>query len=130
MSMGQRAAAKCLKCGKKFAFDEGGGFVFHLLRCDQCGKIKSVGFDEIPDLHKQYLKGLPGPYCVATSEGDKRVQEEPTIKPISEKKYEKGVEEFAGRCRCGGFFRFNAPVRCPKCHSTEIEKGEPTVMYD
>jgi len=46
-----------------------------MLRCDQCGKEKRIGFDEIPELHMWYLKGLPGPYCIATAERGKQVQD-------------------------------------------------------
>ena len=60
--MGHIVEAKCLDCGEKFEIEHGGGFFFHLLRCDKCGKTESIGFDKLGELHLQYLKGLPGPY--------------------------------------------------------------------
>ena len=39
-------------------------------------------------------------------------------------------EAAAGNCECGGNFRLDAPVRCPKCRSAEIDEGEVTVYYD
>jgi len=128
--MGKRVRAKCLKCGERFEFDDGGGFLFHLLRCDRCGKTKSIGFDDIPELHARYIKGLPGPYSVVSAEHDRRIQQDPTIRPISEEEYRKGVEEFAGLCSCKGRFRFDAPPRCPKCRSTDVERGQTTMYYD
>jgi len=36
------------------------------------------------------------------------------------------VEKRAGKCHCGGHFRYNAPSRCPKCKSKNIEEyGSP-----
>jgi predicted Zn-ribbon and HTH transcriptional regulator len=66
--MGQTSNARCLNCGHEFELNQGGGFTFHLLRCDSCGMTKAVGFD--------------------------------------------------------------APPRCPKCHSTRIEEGETNILYD
>jgi predicted Zn-ribbon and HTH transcriptional regulator len=34
---------------------------------------------------------------------------------------DKALEAFAGKCLCGGSFRVDAPPRCPKCKSTELE---------
>ena len=47
--MGYSTDAKCLDCGKVFEVSHGGGFSFHLLRCDKCGKSKSITFDKIPN---------------------------------------------------------------------------------
>jgi hypothetical protein len=38
--------------------------------------------------------------------------------------YRQEVEAIVGSCPCGGRFRFNAPVRCPKCRSTDFERGD------
>lgn len=59
--MGMEYTAKCNKCGHEFEVSEGGGFFFHLLHCDKCGKQKSISFDEIGEPHLQYLKGLGAP---------------------------------------------------------------------
>jgi len=128
--MGHVVEAKCLDCGKSFKVEHGGGFFFHLVRCDKCGKTKSIGFDDLGELHLRYLKGLPGPYCVASSEHDENVRKHAPVEPISEEEYYRGVNAIAGKCRCGGKYNLDAPPRCPRCHSTRIKEGEVIVMYD
>jgi ribosomal protein S27E len=129
-TMGHQVKAKCRDCGNIFTVDHGGGFAFHLLRCDMCGKTKAVGFDALGELHLRYLKGLSGPYCVASSEHDRNIREHAPVEPISEDEYSRGVEAVAGNCICGGKYTLHAPPRCPKCRSTRIEEGESTVCYD
>ena len=130
--MGHTVKAKCLDCGNEFTVSHDGGFFFHLLRCNKCGKTKSVNFRDLGELHLQYLKGLPGPYCVASSEHDKYVREHSSVEPISENEYHKKVEAFAGKCKCNGKYCFDAPPRCPKCHSKQIAENEDDILtfYD
>jgi predicted Zn-ribbon and HTH transcriptional regulator len=128
--MGKTSNAKCLDCGHEFELSQGGGFTSHLLRCDSCGITKAVGFDEVGDLHLRYIKGLPGSYSIATSEIDSDIQKYARVVPISETEYHEDVEAFAGNCECGVNFTFDAPPRCPKCHSTRIEEGETMILYD
>ena len=130
--MGNRYTAICEKCGDKFEVNNGGGFFFHLLHCDQCGKEKSISFDELGDIHLRYVKGLSVPYCMVSAEKDKRIQEEYPGTPLSEDEYHAEVERMAGQCHCGGEFKFDASPRCPKCKSaafSEDPDGE-YVMYD
>ena len=130
--MGQAISVICKKCGHKFESSTGGGFVFHLLNCDSCSRTKSISFDEIGEPHLQYLKGLKVPYCVATSEHDKHVQENYKGKALSEKEYYLVVEALAGNCRCGGSFTFKAKPRCPKCKSLKFkaDKHGMVTYYD
>ncbi len=129
--MGCSTEAKCLDCGNTFTISRGGGFLFHLLRCRKCGKTKTVGFDEIEGIHHRYLKGLAGPYCIATSGHDEKVRKNRDIKPVSKKEYNREIELFAGSCECGGRYAFNAPVRCPECFSTHFDEGcDKITMYD
>jgi hypothetical protein len=128
--MGCSVAAKCGDCGATFTVDHGGGFFFHLVRCDRCGQTRSIGFDELGELHLSYLKGLPGPYCIASAAHDENVRKNAPVEPISEEQYHKGVETLAGGCGCGGEYRLDAPHRCPECRSTRIEEGEIDIMYD
>ena len=128
--MGHQIEAKCLDCGRTFTVDHGGGFFFHLVRCDKCGKTKSIGFDELGELHLRYLKGLPGPYCVASSEHDEYVRKHAPVESISEDEYHRGIEAITRKCRCGGKYTLDAPPRCPKCRSTRFKEGAVTVMYD
>jgi hypothetical protein len=69
--MGQNYSVICAQCSHEFGISKGGGFVFHLLHCDGCGKSKSISFEKIGEPHLRYLKGLPGPYCMATREQHK-----------------------------------------------------------
>jgi len=130
--MGREYGVICRKCGQKFSVSEGGGFVFHLLHCDRCGRERSISFEDIGEPHLRYLKGLPGPYAIATSDHDENVRENYPGEPISEEEYHAAVEKLAGKCRCGGEFRFGAPPRCPECGSADLEEdtdGEE-VCYD
>lgn len=128
--MGHQVQAKCLDCGSAFTVDHGGGFFFHLLRCDQCGQVRSIAFRDLGELHVRYVKGLSVPYCTASEESDRQIQEHAPVEPISQQEYHRGIETIAGNCACGGQYTFDAPVRCPQCRSTRIEQGEPTLFYD
>jgi len=91
-----------------------------------------VDFASLGEIHLRYIKGLPGPYCVATAEIDKDIQQECSGEPISQAEYHELVEQTLDPCRCGGTFRFDAPARCPKCRTTELdlESRGPGVDYD
>jgi len=128
--MGHIVEAECLECGKAFTVNHGGGFSFHLVRCDKCGKTKAIGFDDLGELHVRYLKGLSMPYSLATSEQDKNIQNQTSLEPISEEEYYLGINAIAGKCRCRGKYTLDAPPRCPKCRSTRIKEGKTTTMYD
>jgi len=131
--VGQSFQAICDGCGTHFTVNDGGGFVFHLLHCDRCGKEKHVPFEDIYEVHCCYLKGLPVPYCIATADHDKNVRENHPGPPLSEEEYHAEVERAAGDCRCGGQFALDAPARCPKCKSSSYHEnpdGEGEVMYD
>ncbi|MGZ7162385.1 MAG: hypothetical protein ACXVI8_07020 [Halobacteriota archaeon] len=113
--------ARCLHCGHTFSVRQGGGFAFHLLHCDTCGEDVSIGFDELGEAHLRYSKGLPGSYCAASSCFDREIPERYPGTPLSEEEYHKIVEQIAGGCSCGGSFTFDAPPRCPRCRSKELE---------
>lgn len=129
-AMGEEWSATCKHCNHEFFIKEGGGFFFHLLRCDKCGKEKTISFDKIGDAHLRYLKGLKGPYCIASSNYDEHIQETYPGDPMTEEEYYKAVESLMRKCRCGGHFTFSSPPRCPKCHSPDIIKGDIFVQYD
>lgn len=128
--MGQIVEATCRECGESFQVDHYGGFTFHLVRCDQCGSTKSIGFEELGELHIRYLKSLKVPYSVATAKHDEMARQLPSRPPISEDVYHVGVEVAAGHCDCGGKYKLDAPPRCPKCRSTNISEGQITLFYD
>jgi predicted Zn-ribbon and HTH transcriptional regulator len=128
--MGSSNKAKCKSCGHKFEASEGGGFMFDLLRCDTCGASKSVGHDEVAEHFRRFVKGSGVRYSVATSERDRQILQDPEISPMSEDEFHAKVEEHAGTCSCGGHFKYDAPIRCPKCRSTKIKEGKTTEFYD
>ena len=128
--MGQIVRTACLECGERFEMSRGGGFRFHQLGCDTCGKATTIGFAALGDLHRRYVKGLFGPYSLATAEDDARAREAPGIEPISTEEYHRHVEGMAGKCVCGGWFTFAAPPRCPTCHSTCLAEGKVVICYD
>ena len=115
INMGHRARAKCLDCGASFTVNQGGGFAFHLLRCDKCGKTKTVGFDLLWDIHDRYWKGVKSRQNGAVSEHDKPVSEQVDVAFVSKEEYHREVEKIAGKCKFGGQHGFDAPPRCPKC---------------
>jgi len=128
--MGSGFDAICEKCGNNFTFNDGGGFLFHLLRCNKCGSEKTIKFDDIPDLHCRFVKGLDRPYSVASMMQDKEIQESYPGEPLSEKEYFKLVEKEAGRCRCGGNFKFKSKPRCPRCKSLKVKTEKINIIYD
>ena len=130
--MGSRYSIICRKCGRKSMIDEGGGFVFHVLRCDKCGQDRVVEFTKLGEIHVRYVKGLPGPYSISTSESDKRIQDNYPGKPLTELEYHEAIESSLDKCKCGGAFTFNAPIRCFHCRSTEydIDPDGEMLLYD
>lgn len=128
--MGYSSEATCRACGHTFTVSKGGGFAFHLLRCDRCGRERSVSFEELGEAHLRYRKGLPGPYSIATQEGDDQGRTHHPGPSMSEEEYNREVEMVGGDCECGGNYRIDTPPRCPSCRSTDLASGEPTVFYD
>jgi Zn finger protein HypA/HybF involved in hydrogenase expression len=130
--LGCEYKATCKECGKRFRIHEGGGFAFHLLHCNKCGKERSISFERLGEIHYRYLKGLSGPYSIATSSSDRHIQQNYAGTPLSEEEYYVSVEKIVGKCRCGGQFEFNASARCPKCKSTnlDVDRKEPSICYD
>ena len=128
--MGHEARARCQDCGARFSVSEGGGFTFHLLRCDQCGSTKAVRFSDLGETHIRYVKGLSVPYSMATAAQDAHIQQNVDVVPLTEDDYYRAVEAVAGPCSCGGRYTFRAPPRCPKCRSPRVKIGPPTLFYD
>jgi len=128
--MGQIRAAQCNACGARFNLDSGGGFLFHLLRCNHCGESSIVNVEQLGELHIRYLKGCAGFSALPPIECDASDLSDFEGEPISEEDYRAAVEERAGTCGCGGRFRFDAPPRCPECRSTDIAEGEVMMYLD
>lgn len=129
--MGFREQAHCNQCDTDFWASYLGGFRFHLLHCDQCGKNKFMSFEELGEIHHRFLKGHDGPYSSITPKADRFIHENYQGDPLSKDQYLLKIEEMAGSCECGGRFTFAADPRCPKCRcldfTTDPDKYE---MYD
>lgn len=107
--MGESYTVRCKDCNKTFEVSIGGGFFFHLLHCDRCGRERSISLIE----------------------ADKKIKKENKNLSIQDKKYDELIEEYAGTCKCGGSFKFEAPPRCPRCRSEEYEQiGGTITLYD
>ena len=96
-----------------------GGFFFDLLRCDTCGRDRSVGHAEMRDVHLAFVKGLPGPYAVTRSAMDREIQANFPGEPLTRADYHSAVEASLEPCDCGGLFRYDAHARCSNCRSTD-----------
>lgn len=109
--MGYEAKATCLDCGEIFYFRNGGGFRFHLVRCDKCGMSKSISKNH-EALNPKNVRKSDIPKLIDGRNSD--------------------MEELAGKCDCGGQYTLDAPPRCSSCHSTRIEEdiNYGGMMYD
>ena len=116
--MGTAFGVICRQCDHHFMSRLGGGFFFDLLHCEVCGATKSLGHQELGDIHLSYVKGLPGPYAVTRAGMDRQIQAEYPGRPITEDEYHAAAEATLDACQCGGQFRYSAPPRCPNCRST------------
>ena len=130
--MGTQTEHHCQACGTSFVIQEGGGSFFDLLHCDRCGRGRSVGHDEMGDIHLGYIKGLDRPYSIVRAESDEQIRREYPGEAITENEYRAAVEQLVGSCDCGGLFRYDAPSRCPGCGSTgeQWSDGTEIVIYD
>jgi hypothetical protein len=116
--MGSASRYICRACGTHFTARHGGGFMFDLLHCDSCGAPKSVSHEELGEIHLGFIKGLSGPYAIARSQMDRRIQAEYPGKPLTRDEYHSAAEATLDACACGGRFAYDAPARCPGCRST------------
>lgn len=138
--MGHIFRATCRACGHEFRASEGGGRQFVELRCDVCGKSKSVGRKEAAEPFEQRQRDSDALHDLESFLG-KTVTGDPDEKDeyISEQvgaamdqaseKFWRAMEAVAGQCSCGGRFRAGMPIRCPQCRSADIEEGETTRRY-
>ena len=123
--MGRKVKARCLDCGEGFEVSHGGGFNFFLVRCDTCGKTRSVCFNNL-----SYLEASGTPFGIASPEHDGDDREQAPAEPVSEDERNRRIEAVVGRCRCRGKYTSGAPPRCPKCRSTHLEEGNIIICYD
>jgi hypothetical protein len=132
--MGSATSYICRACGMQFTASSGGGFMFDLLHCDECGATRSVSHQELGEIHLGFVRGLPGPYAVSRGPMDRRIQAEYPGEPLATADYHAAAEATLEACGCGGQFRYSAPARCPGCRSTNDEwDSDPdaaTLLYD
>ena len=99
--MGSRSEASCLDCGESFMMSEGGGFSFHLVRCDACGETKSVGFDELASFICVSERATRA-YSMVSAEHDRYVRVHAPVEPISEQEYWPESKPRLDRARTAG----------------------------
>lgn len=132
--MGIASGYICRTCGARFEVRSGGGFFVDLLHCDTCGESKHVRHEELGEIHHRFVKGLAGPYAVARSKIDRRIQREYPGEPLTESEYHAAAEATLDPCSCGGRFRYDARARCPRCRSTseqwDRDQDAPWWFYD
>lgn len=131
--MGSMFGAVCGACGFHFVVHEGGGFTFEILRCDACGRERTIPHSKVRALHEAF--DAPWWEEPAGARPKKRVKPARTKAPtprMTFEEYHAKLAEFAGPCKCGGRFAVEAPIRCPKCKSREFSEDPtgPMSMYD
>jgi hypothetical protein len=126
--MGMYSDVICNVCGWRFAINVGGGFEFYDLHCEVCGRHKRVEIEEIKDARLAFAKHQG--WFPLYWKGE-LIDSYPG-EPLTGEEYDRAVEDFAGVCECGGFFRHLAPVRCPKCRSTDLRQDPEgrSFLYD
>lgn len=56
LMMGCQKLVVCSKCKFPFTINEGGGMFFHLLKCDKCGKDRTISFSTLGEAIKVYKR--------------------------------------------------------------------------
>jgi hypothetical protein len=64
------------------------------------------------------------------SEFDENIQKNAEIEPISEKEYHRAIDDYAGKCDCGGKYKMKTIPRCPKCRSIKLKQIDSICLYD
>lgn len=128
--MGITYKAECRDCNSRFYIDIGDSRVAYILHCDLCGETGFVLQNKIPEIENRYnnfLNEMRAKYDwgkIQISAEDKQALRD------SEKLYYSEIENYAGQCKCGGYFKKNAKPRCPNCKSTKIKKIAVWTYYD
>ncbi|MBI3745186.1 MAG: hypothetical protein HY264_01415 [Chloroflexi bacterium] len=121
--MGSRAGYVCRSCGTHRSVDRGGGFVFDMLHCDQCGLATSLSHQDLGDIRLRFVKGLKVPYAVARAAMDARIQAEYPGEPLSDVEYHAAAEATLDPCSCGGRFLYAGPGSMPRREGSTSESG-------
>ena len=110
--MGSVNEAKCNHCSAVFRIRLGGGIQWELLRCEACGRLREVDRRDWESL---------GPFG--------RCHGHRVLRDVVANEHGE-MDEVIGRCPCGGRFTLSAAVRCPCCHSSDIETGKVIAYSD
>lgn len=114
--------AICNDCNEKFVCYESDSASYHTLHCEICGKECNVAFD---DTGIQFLSCL-----VETNNHSENEDEENFTNSFEEHRVFvdgqslKKIDKIAGLCECGGHFRLDLPVRCPRCGSMNYREAQ------
>jgi hypothetical protein len=131
---GHKPHSCAARAARPFSERRGGGFYFDLLHCESCGKAQDVSHRDLGEIHLGFIKGLPGPYAVARAAMDAEIQARYRGPVLNREEYHAAVEGSLEACACGGRFRYDAPTRCPTCHSTseqwDRDPSRGKVLYD
>lgn len=104
--MGRVFDPKCRSCGHEWRGEVVGGSMRAVsYRCDRCGAVGHVTNEDLV---------RAGLFEGRSVWGLTRLQ----------------AEKVLGTCSCGGAFDIDAPARCPRCHSDDVDLGGPRAMVD
>jgi predicted Zn-ribbon and HTH transcriptional regulator len=100
--MGSVVDPTCRACGHHWQHEIlGGTFAARILRCLSCGRPRAITDEDLP----------------RSSGGAWAVEEEVAV-------------HLLGPCECGGLMSTTAPLRCPSCHSAEVDEGPVYMNVD
>ena len=145
--MGGIYRCSCEHCGHEFLGSDGVGFRSTLLRCGDCGETTDLENDKLFPCYRVFkgcedlgrdVERIETPSGSELPEAIEAIPDRPQTEPsrleehYSDKPDElkadyqtflQSIEHLAGRCACGGRFDPNAPMRCPQCRSSTVEKS-------
>lgn len=128
--MGITYKAECRDCNSRFYINIGETKVAYLLHCDKCGEDKVVPHSKIPEIEKRYYDFLNEMRAKYEDDKIQITAEDKQALRDSEKLYFSEIENYAGQCECGGYFKKNAKPRCPNCESRKIKEIKVLEYYD
>ena len=137
--MGESFEAACRDCLHAFKAHDGGGFLFAGLHCHACGQYTTVENDLIREPNEQFKRGTSEtlglddsgwrpPGALPLTDADRSRLRDAMAAIL--KRFDDAIEPIVGRCSCGGQFGALAPVRCPVCRSSNIERLRSLYIVD
>lgn len=112
--MGTIFSVNCRRCRRSFEYLDAYGMGSQILHCDVCGRSHGFAYRDMEDLFERFLAG-PG----FGSRGRVSGVADADTGPLSQEGYEAEVEARCSPCECGGRYRFETPIRCPRCGSLD-----------